>query len=276
MPNEKPKPKASTLRAILTGVKAILGETAGAPGVAKTAQRAAGQFALNRMAENLDPFNYSEYRRSWLDRGIDAIIKNKKEEERAGAEQFIEKGYGSYPDPTFKSRIDLLQMLAGKKQKYGSITESKYRPTIGEEKGSKYYSSKEIEDEIISNLGLEDKQIKWQKDIADIISERALLDERGRKKISGRIVSAIIPGLREAGYSVGKDDKGVYLAYSDKWDIDPREGFYKDEKKAALSTLESVMNWGSGLGIEAMKAASTPTKVYGRIYFDPKTGKPIR
>ena len=274
---DKPKPKASNLRAILSGIKTILRETT--PG--KTAYRAAGQVALDRMAENLDPYNYSSWSGgvpvSAEKRAIDAILRNKKEKERGEQERFIEKGYGKQPDPTFKERVDLLQILANKKQKYNTVKESQYKPTEGDVRGKKYYSSKGIENEIISNLLLGDNTIKSEKDIMKIISEKALEKKDGGRAVAQSSAQAIIPGLGAATYKVGRDSKGVYLSYSDLWDLDPTQGAYADVKKASRPlTIEGLTQKAVKEGIKAVSMAGSPANVYGRIYFDPKTGKPIR
>ena len=55
----------------------------------------------------------------------------------------------------------------------------------------------------------------------------------------------------------GEDSRGKYISYYDKWDLDPFPGNTK-----LSSTIQK------GIGIKA-------PEMYGRIYYDPKTGAPI-
>jgi hypothetical protein len=274
------KPESSTLRQLFSAATGLLPTIAKINNPIMAGKSAISRVALNRMAENLDPFDYRTMGRSTVDRAYHSIIKNEKEPSRAETEQYIDKGYGAVPNPTFKERVDLLQMLAGKKQKYNTIEPSEHRPTIGAEKSSKYYRSKGIEQEIIKNLGLNDKSVKWQKDILDMITAGALLDEDGKKMIRKSGVVNIVPGLGAATYGVGKDKKGVYLSYSDTWDLDPSSGAYADKKAKGLTTMENLNDAATGflkdVSTNVINTEATPPKVYGRIYFDPKTGKPIQ
>lgn len=276
-PDNNPKPNMSTLMAILDKAKyAIPGF-----GIPLAVRDIASRVSLNRMSENLNPYNYSTNKSAAM-RFVDAAIRNKKEEERADTEQYIEKGYGMQPDPQFKPRVDLLQMLAGKPQKYSTIQQSKYRPKFESDKSTQYYSSKDLEDQIVESLGLNDMNINWQKDILQIAKDVALVNDDGTpvKGKKGGYVS-IVPGLGGATYGVGRDKKGIYLSYSDVWDLDPSKGVFADEKKSYNpTTLEGLKNIGYDAGKAALtnvvNARATPPNVYGRIYFDPKTGKPIR
>lgn len=280
MPDNKPKP--STIAKI--AAKALI------PGVGLplAVRDIASRIALSRMAENLNPYDYSVPGKTAIQRGFESVILNKKEADRAETEQYLEKGYGMKPSAAFKERVDLLQMLAGKPQQYNTIEASKYSPDTrygpfkDAEKGTKYYSSKGLEEEIIKELGLEGKSIKSAKDILDIIQPIASIDPKTKKPMirPGGVVTTV-PGLGQATYSAKRDPQGrVYLTYSDIWDIDPSKGLYADEKKAGGLTAEGLKNIGINLSKEAVSnivnATATPPNVYGRIYFDPKTGKPIR
>lgn len=276
MPDNKPnkeKPPISTVAKIIG--KALI------PGAGPlyAARDIASRISLNRMAENLAPYDYSTPGTTAVQRFIDAVFRNKKEEDRAMLEKELQFDNDTWGNP--KERIDLLQMLAGKQQKYNTIKESKYKPKKPEE-GTQYYSSSGIENEIVKELGLSGKDIKSAKDILDIIQPIASIDPKTNKPMIGKGgVVTTVPGLGQATYSAKRDSKGrVYLEYKDIWDLNPSSGLYADEKKAGGLTAEGLKN----MGIEFVKdaatnivnATATPPKVYGRIYFDPKTGKPIR
>ena len=272
MPNDK-KPPISTLAKI--AIPAF--------GPALAARDIISRVALNRMAENLDPYNYSDAGtgKSAVQRFIEGVVLNRKEPLRAETEQYLEKGYGNIPSPAFKERVDLLQMLAGKKQKYNTIEQSKYRPSVGAEEGQQYYSSKGIEDEIIKDLKLDEKNIRSAKDILDIITPMASIGEKGKPQIGKGGIVTSIPGLGQATYGVKRDEKGrVYLSYSDVWDLNPTQGMYADEARSSGETLEDLKNMAmqgiKKVGTNVVNATAKAPRVYGRIYFDPKTGKPIR
>lgn len=275
------KPSASILKQLVESAQYSI------PGIGPSlaAKDLISRFALNRMSENLDPYDYStsgEYGgKGSVGRFIDAVLLNKKEEPRAETEQFLEKGYGKKPYVGFKERVDLLQMLAGKPQKYNTIEQSQYRPTKGDEEGKQYYRSKSLESEIVKDLDLGNKSIRSQKDVVDMITAIASIDPETNKPMIGKAgVVTTVPGLGQATYGVGRDEKGIYLSYADVWDLDPSKGFSADIKKLGIGGLGDIKNLAkSGLtkiATSIVNAKSTPTSVYGRIYFDPKTGKPIQ
>jgi hypothetical protein len=281
---KKVEPKPISKKPDLSTVKSILSKGKyGAPlvGGFMAGRDLISRISLDRMAKNLNPYDYATGK-SVIDRVVQTVFKNKKEEERALTEQYIDKGYGQRPDPQFKPRVDLLQMLAGKPQKYNTIKPSEYRPTYESDKNTQYYSSKDLENEIITALGLNEKNINLEKDILDITRENAILNKKGEKMKGekGGYV-AIVPGLGGATYGVGRDKKGIYLSYSDLWDLDPSKGTFAEEDNAYNpTTLENLKNIAVGaaksFGTYVVNAEATPANVYGRIYFDPKTGKPIR
>lgn len=272
----KEKPSLSTIAKIVG--KALI------PGVGlpMAARDIISRVSLNRMAENLDPYNYAAGGKTAIERYYESVIKNKKEADRADTEQYIEKGYGKKPYTAFQERVDLLQMLAGKPQKYNTIQESKYRPDKSAKEGTQYYSSKGIEEEIIKDLGLEGKNIKSAKDILDIIVPRASIDpDTGKPMVRPAGVVTTVPGLGQATYSAKRDPQGrIYLTYGDVWDLNPTQGLSAEPKLASTGTAEDLKNMGMKFikeaGTNIVNATATPPNVYGRIYFDPKTGKPIR
>jgi hypothetical protein len=73
-----------------------------------------------------------------------------------------------------------------------------------------------------------------------------------------------VPGLGQGTLGVRKDKKGTYLSYSDVWDVNPTSG----------TSGENTNLLSSALGKFAKAGFVSPQKVYGRIYFDEKTGKP--
>jgi hypothetical protein len=92
-----------------------------------------------------------------------------------------------------------------------------------------------------------------------LLTESGLPYEKGK---GGYVMK--VPGLGQGTLGVKKDKDGVYLSYSDVWDVDPSSGT-SGENSNLLTTA---------LGKFAKAGFISPQKVYGRIYFDEKTGKP--
>ena len=144
---------------------------------------------------------------------------------------------------TLAERDDLWHMVLGLDQPNNTVKESEYRPTNENDPNSVYYSSSVTEEGLRKELdqnGLEaiDKMVK------------AGPGRHGGKNTLGNFTVA-----------KGQDDKGHYISYYDIWDLNPIS-----KGPGALRTLENAGQ--SLLGLE------TP-EVYGRIYYNPETGKPI-
>lgn len=271
MPEDK-KPKPSQKPSLSTIAKLVGRHAIPLVGPMMTARDFISKVSLDRMAKNLDPYDYGKPGQGSISRFIDAVVLNKPEEERTETEQFLEKGYGRVPAAAYKERIDLLQMLAGKPQKYNTIEGSNYIPNIDPEKGASYVRGRGIESEIVKDLNLGQLTIRNEKDLEDLIKSKSY--DKGKR---GYV--AVIPGLGGATYNFNRDKKGLYIDYRDVWDLNPQKGAYAEQQATPYTTMESLQNLGESalksLGTYVVNATATPAKVYGRIYFDPKTGKPI-
>lgn len=257
----------------------------------EVARNVVSQKALDRLAANISPYNYSdnETGESSTTRAINTIIKNRKELDRSDKEQYMSKGYGEIPEKDYRARLDLLQMYANRPQKYNTMQPSRYVPTEGYNPKDKYYSSKELENLIIEQLQLNKSPIRSEKDINNLITSNAELiyDEKTGKPAvgkGGRV--AKIPGLGAATYGVKRDENNrLYLSYGDVWDLNPDTGVYGDQKTNFNTDRGIMYNLGvasdkaigyvKDIGKDIITKAASPANVYGRIYFDEKTGKPI-
>ncbi len=235
-----------------------------------------GKAALSRAAQNLNPYDYGEEGNTAVDRVKNAILLNKKEDWRKGIDERLKSGRQNISDEE-AVRLDLLQMYANKPQITNSIIQSQYRPSVSKNKESKYYSSPAIERSIIenlnnpTNLGLfKGVNVKSKQDIDNLIKTQLLLEGENERKSAGKV--AKVPGLGFATLSAGEDEKGPYLSYYDKWDINPFSGYYSSSDNSVLSKIGKKV-FGSG---DIAKGLSNAPEIYGRIYFDKKTGKPIK
>ena len=232
--------------------------------------------ALRNISENVNPYNYNDVdmqtgeQMPWLGRAVNTAI-GEKEPNRVLTERAAQQGvdpYSGMPSNEARTRLDLLNMLANKPQQYNTLEPSEYTPSIGAEKGSKYMKSAAIESDILNNMFTQTEQgrkilesgIRSEADLEKLLTESGLPYEKGK---GGYVMK--VPGLGQGTLGVKKDKKGTYLSYSDVWDINPSSGMYSEDNNNLLSTA---------LGKFAKAGFVSPQKVYGRIYFDEKTGKP--
>jgi len=231
--------------------------------------------ALSNISENANPYNYNDVdtqtgeQMPWFGRAVNTAL-GQKEPNRILTEKAAEQGVDPYtgmPSNEARTRLDLLNMLANKPQQYNTLEPSEYAPSIGAEKGSRYMKSKAIESDILNNMFTQTEQgkkilesgIRSEDDLVKLLTESGLPYEKGK---GGYVMK--VPGLGQGTLGVKKDKKGAYLSYSDVWDVDPTSGT-SGENTNLLSTA---------LGKFAKGGFISPQKVYGRIYFDEKTGKP--
>ncbi|MEY2869615.1 MAG: hypothetical protein RIR01_2112 [Bacteroidota bacterium] len=233
------------------------------------------RMALRNLSENINPYNYDDVdvqtgaEMPWYGRAVNTVL-GQKEPNRILTEKAAQQGVDPYtgkPSNEARTRIDLLNMFANKPQQYGTLQPSEYKPSIGAQEGSKYMKSKAIESDILNNMFTQTEQgrkilesgIRSEADLEKLLTESGLPYEKGK---GGYVMK--VPGLGQGTLGVKKDKKGTYLSYSDVWDVDPTSGT-SGENTNLLSTA---------LGKFAKGGFISPQKVYGRIYFDEKTGKP--
>ena len=231
---------------------------------------------LANISENINPYNYNDAdaqtgeNMPWIGRAIKTAIGG-KEPNRALTEKAAQQGVDPYtgqPSNEARTRLDLLNMFANRPQQYNTLQPSEYKPSVGAQEGSKYMKSKAIEGDILNNMFTQTEQgkkilesgIRSEADLEKLLTESGLPYEKGK---GGYVMK--VPGLGQGTLGVKKDKDGVYLSYSDIWDVDPSSGTYSKDNNNLLTTA---------LGKFAKAGFISPQKVYGRIYFDEKTGKP--
>jgi|APGre2960657404_1045060.scaffolds.fasta_scaffold07065_7 hypothetical protein len=231
--------------------------------------------ALSNLSENINPYSYDDVdvqtgaEMPWYGRAVNTVL-GKKEPNRILTEKAAQQGVDPYtgqPSNEARTRLDLLNMFANKPQQYNTLEPSEYKPSIGAQEGSKYLKSKAIESDILNNMFTQTEQgrkilesgIRSEDDLKKLLTESGLPYEKGK---GGYVMK--VPGLGQGTLGVKKDKNGTYLSYSDVWDVDPTSGT-SGENTNLLSTA---------LGKFAKAGFISPQKVYGRIYFDEKTGKP--
>jgi hypothetical protein len=262
MPDKKPKP--SLLRQLFEG-GAFVPRGAGAFDVVKNINKTIN----TNLAENLDPYTYGA-------QNTGSGIVDKARFLVGAGKKYIGAGVLGIKDPARASmeanpsnqdmlRMDLLNMYAGKPQMYNSVTKSQYAPGTSKESGKTYYSSKLAENDLLSSMLDENAINKLSKGVKSKKDLEAALSGAGQKADIG--YQATMTGLGRATFDFGEDEKGPYISYYDKWDLNPLSG-----KSSAIKLGKAGDEFITGL---SETFGATPPEVYGRIYFDKNTGKPI-
>ena len=300
MPDPTPKPKGnpSLLRQLFEG-----GAFVPTPGGLYTTIKKMGKQITSNIASNIEPRGYTDGRstaQSKTMQDIENTINSAKKFTKAGVlnqvspyrmatDELIKNSQGS-TDPLTnsiageaKERVDLVNMWAGKPQKYGTVQKSEYKPTIGAEEGTQYYKLPGVEKDLFNSIvrngimeGSFNKPVKTKQDLENAlgIGKSGMFTEV--KDDSGKRVGYMgtIRALGEGTVSIGEDAKGPYISYYDKWDINPLAG----ASSAMPSWVPDIIVKGIDkvvTGVPEKMGITSAPRVYGRIYFDRKTGKPI-
>tara|TARA_R110000823_G_scaffold198547_1_gene329725 strand:+ start:190 stop:1116 length:927 start_codon:yes stop_codon:yes gene_type:complete len=192
------------------------------------------------LSKNLTPYGYGEPIR----RLYEGVVLNKKDPGRVR----IEGQSGPPATSAAAERIDLLNMTLGEDQKYGSILESQYRPTEATDSDAVYYRSLSTEKSLRRALMEEGENNLLHNFISDPQSKRFSARQGGV--------------LGDYKVSKGEDEKGSYISYYDKWDLNPLTSDTTGWKRELSDKVQSI-------------AGVKSNELYGRIYYDPETGRPI-
>ena len=213
------------------------------------------------LAENLNPYSYEDP----LGRVYRAGIKGEKSSGRKFTEEEAKSDFG-----LDKERVDLLQIVMGQPQKYKTVTKSKYKPTESKDPNAEYYSSKFTEKEIKSDLNraLKGAQAKVGKggevNINQVINSIVTPSE-AEKTLYGTETN-ISGTLGQFKIDKGVDEKGHYISYYDIWNLNPIP-------ETGISAVDKGV--GKVASYLTKKAGFKSPEIYGRIYYDPKTGEII-
>ena len=131
-----------------------------------------------------------------------------------------------YSAEELQRRLDAVNLYSGYPQKYGTFSVSKYKPTVSKNKDDIYYSitNKHLLDNLLDALEYDqswnDKTNNYEYSNArfnnDVLKTKRL--PKGTTKFVSYDGSGVMGNYTT---SLGKDDKGEYISYYDKWDLDP-------------------------------------------------------
>lgn len=170
-------------------------------------------FIQERLSNNLAPYGYNQI----VKRLNNAIIKNIKDTHDVS-----------------NGRLDAFNIYMGKPQKNNTFSVSNYIPTKSKDNNITYFklNNEEFEKNLI-NLVSEEKDIESY--LKFIIDENL---PSAREDVMGRFYP-----------SVGEDNNGKYIAYYDKWDLNPLN------LKNPITKEEITTDFGK------------PFEIYNRVYY---------
>ena len=207
-------------------------------------------FVRKNWAENLDPLGYGDGVKKSLQAAVQTGLGNpdprldkpwsKVEGDRfSSVKDDAEKG-----KPWARERQDLLNMLMGESQKYGSVPVSDHQI---EGDSTTYYSSPTVEESLKAHFNGPNYQ-GWKN----------FYDENGSTP-----TSVIHPGsygsnvLGKYNTVLGEDDKGLYVEYNDTWDLNPLSDTDSNP------TADKIVT-----GLSKSMLGFTPPKIRGKVYLE--------
>ena len=179
-------------------------------------------FIKDRLYKNLKPVGYENPGR----RVYDAVVKNKKDDQRDLA------SYG---------RLDAFNLYMGVPQTHNTFEVSDYKPSIskGNDDNTIYYKKSDNAEEYLEDqLGKK----SYSDYMLEFIGDDGKLIDKTKKSRYDEIAGNYTINL-------GKDDKGNYISYYDKWDLNPYE------LKNPITGKEITTDIGK------------PFEIYDRIYY---------
>lgn len=188
-------------------------------------------------AEHIHPFGYALV-------GIDKVI----------VDNII--GRLAYSNKeTVGDRYDAWYLYLGLEQEHGTFEVSPYKPSVSKDTGKVYYRMPEKEEFILRNALLE--LTESGKDKMELRDNTHRWDTKGKDSLARYIPKGYGGIMGRYTVSKGEDEKGHYISYYDEWDL--KLGGVFGDKEA-----------------HEMAGVGKPFEIYGRIYYDPKTGNPLK
>jgi hypothetical protein len=197
-------------------------------------------FLNKNLANNLYPFAYQNA----IGRAWSTGVMNKKEESRKYHEE------GKYDIPEMieikNRRLDALNLYSGIPQKNNTFGISKYIPSDSKDKNKTYYNfnnrdKEHLEEKLIHDAYYNDYE--RDKETKRLVSKQDIKIGTQEYKVDN------LGGMGTMGnykISTGKDKRGKYISYYDKWDLNPLE--------LSIAGKELPTNFGK------------PFEIYDRVY----------
>lgn len=180
-------------------------------------------------------------------------------------------------------REDIWRMYLGMPMETrGQINVSPTRPSVERDSDATYYSIARVDEDIKKSLPWILQSLSNDPSDEDGIDawSDVHVDKSGNKYLI--IADSGAGALGKFKVSLGEDEKGHYVSYYDKWDLD-----FEEIERSIGDEIDILGNEGIGgmarrMLAEAAKkkgvgpeSVGRPLEFYNRIYFDPETRKPI-
>tara|TARA_R110001592_G_C12915273_1_gene727994 strand:- start:52 stop:798 length:747 start_codon:yes stop_codon:yes gene_type:complete len=226
---------------ILSKIKSIATESAKniIPGyrVASTIGKGLLGLAKNQIANNIRPVGYGDN-----PAGRIASAMFKPELGSVGKS-------GNIKGKSIEERQDFLGLMLEGKQPHKSLQVSKTKPSNSTNPDAVYYNSAITEKSIKDNLKNPEFLKSFKLNKKGVYSKVDYLVDNKARGYDGN-------SLGNFTMNLGEDDKGAYVSYYDKWDLNPYKG-----KNKTLNTMSNIAQ-----DIVGVK----PAEAYGRVYYGKK------
>ena len=173
----------------------------------------------DQFARNLTPQGYD------MSNAIFALFgknKSRREMEDAAVNN-KDLNRGMYPSDEIRRRLDAGNLYSGLPQKYNTFSVSKNKPSISKNKDDIYYSM--TNDKLREQL--RNKLITYDLDLQEEVPVHFKKYDNSIEYIPESPNKVILKDDSGVMFnftaSLGKDDKGDYVSYYDKWDIEPTD-----------------------------------------------------
>jgi|TARA_R110002153_G_scaffold130040_1_gene278935 hypothetical protein len=193
--------------------------------------------AKNQIANNIRPVGYGDNPAS---RVASSIFKPE-----LGS---VSKS-GNIKGKSIEERQDFLGLMLKGKQPHKSLQVSQTRPSNSTNPDAVYYNSAITEKSIKENLKNPKFLKSFKPNKKGVYSKTDYLVDNEGRGYDGN-------SLGNFTMNLGEDDKGKYVSYYDKWDLDPYKG-----KNKVLNTISNIAQDIAGV---------KPAEAYGRVYYNKK------
>ena len=259
--------KDPTQKLINFGLKTILGPVGAV----------ATDYVKNKIVKNILPYGYenpltrikkavfddkedtdgAKYEKDWRAKVNNGVILKDRKSYKPGGLGLDEIMDENRNTNSAKERRDLLSIGMLGKQQHNSVPISKYKPTNSTNKNMVYYSSPSTENAIRQKIKLRG---------IESVLEDFKPNEKGVSSWQGRLRTGLINDKgKEYGtndddvlgnftQNLGEDEKGKYISYYDRWDLNPFSG-----KSKIADAITTGAQYAAGIN---------PPEVYGRIYYE--------
>lgn len=201
--------------------------------------------AKQRIANNVFPSGYASesLNKTPTQRLYDAVIKNEPEP----SSRAVSGPAPSNPSDRYNSLEERKNLLAYAMGQSNNLPAAEYKPTDAKNSDAEYFRSPTTEKNLRQRLRQSKDPLKY-------------IDTNTGDGAVGYHTGVNTNVLGNYTLTKGEDDQGSYLSYYDEYDFDPFSGKVGNAISSAAQALAGVR----------------APELYGRIYYDPKTGRPIQ